>query len=173
VNITVVVGNPNPRSRTRQIAEAVADAVAAIVGETTRTVIDLIDVAEMLFDSTNQTVAALNETVAQSDFVIIATPTYKAAYTGLLKAFLDRYDTNGLANVVAIPVMTGGSPAHALAPDTTLRPLLVELGASVPTRSLYFLTAQMQQLPEIVQGWADVNRAALLGAAQARRVARG
>ena len=121
------------------------------------------------FEHADPALTALTRQVAESDFVVVATPTYKAAYTGLLKAFLDRYDTNGLAGVVAIPVMTGGSPAHSLAPDFTLRPLLVELGASVPTRSLYFMTSQLPQLDTIVQAWVEANRAALAGAAQARR----
>jgi FMN reductase len=90
-----------------------------------------------MFNWDSAELALLNQKVAESDIVIVASPTYKAAYTGLLKAFLDRCDHNGLAGVTAIPVMTGGSPAHSLAPDMTLRPLLVELGASVPTRSLY------------------------------------
>jgi FMN reductase len=168
VKITVLVGNPSPKSRTLGLAEAVADAIAPIVGETSRTVIDLAEVTGSLFDWQNAEVAALNATVAASDIVIVATPTYKASYTGLLKAFLDRYDTNGLSKIVAIPVMTGGSPTHALAPDFTLRPLLVELGASTPTRSLYFMTSQMDQQAEIVQAWVEANLTPLTGAARGR-----
>ncbi len=35
--------------------------------------------------------------------------------------------------------MLGGSPAHALAPELSLRPVLTELGATVPGRGLYLL----------------------------------
>ena len=55
----------------------------------------------------------------------------------MLKAFLDRYGSNGLAGVVAVPVMTGGWPGHLLAVEVHLRPVLVELGATVPARGLY------------------------------------
>lgn len=171
LEIGIVVGNPNPRSRTLSLAEAVADAVGTIVGETDRFVVDLIDVADQLFAWESSAVAGLVGAVARADILIVASPTYKAAYTGLLKAFLDRFDADGLAGSVAIPVMTGGSPFHSLAPDTTLRPLLVELGASVPTRSLYFVTSDMSELPKSVAAWAEANRVALAGVGRGRGTA--
>ena len=42
--------------------------------------------------------------------IVAASPTYKATYTGMLKAFFDRYGSNGLAGLVAVPLMTGGAP---------------------------------------------------------------
>ena len=59
----------------------------------------------------------LDAEVAAADVVVVASPTYKAAYTGMLKAFLDRYGNNGLAGTVAVPVMTGGWAGHSLAVD--------------------------------------------------------
>lgn len=84
---------------------------------------------------------------------MIASPTYKASYTGLLKAFLDRYPTNGLAGLTAVPVFTIGGDAHALAVEFTLRPLLVELGASVPTRGLSFATPRFDDRETILDEW--------------------
>src|SRR5215218_460786 len=61
----------------------------------------------------------------------MASPTYKAAYTGLLKMFLDKVPGGtGLQDVVVVPLMLGGAPVHALAPELTLRPVLSELGAT-------------------------------------------
>jgi FMN reductase len=117
VDRAIVVGNPNPKSRTLMLAEAVGNAVGMIVGETSRSFIDRIDIAGELFDPKSSQVAALTDAVSQSDFLIVETPAYKATYTGLLKAFLDHYDTNGLAGTIAIPVMTRGSLVHSLAPD--------------------------------------------------------
>jgi len=70
----------------------------------------------------------------RSDLVVVASPTYKATYTGILKSFFDRYNSDALVGTVSIPVMTGAAPIHALAPEVHLRPLLVELGSSTPTR---------------------------------------
>jgi FMN reductase len=54
--------------------------------------------------------------VAASRLLVVASPTYKATCTGLLKAFLDRFPHQGLAGVTAVPLMLGASHAHALAP---------------------------------------------------------
>lgn len=80
-----------------------------------------------------------------------------ARYTGLLKAFLDRYRTNGLAGVTAVPILTIGSPAHTLAIEHTLRPLLVELGASVPTRGTAFAASDTDDRRQIVSAWLDAE----------------
>jgi FMN reductase len=85
---------------------------------------------------------------------VFASPTYKASYTGLLKAFLDRYGSNGLAGVVAVPVMTGGWPGHLLAVEVHLRPVLVELGATVPARGLYVTEPELADTGAAVGTWA-------------------
>ena len=84
-------------------------------------------------------VAALVEEVGAADLVVVASPTYKATYTGLLKLFLDRFAGGVGLRGVAVPLMLGAAPHHALAPELHLRPLLVELGACVPTPALYVL----------------------------------
>lgn len=161
MDISIVVGNPNPKSRTMNVAERVAAEVAATLAPATTTsitrTVDLCEYSRDLFTWPQEALAAVCDAVAASDVVVVASPTYKAAYTGLLKAFLDRYPTNGLAGVTAVPVMTGGSAHHAMAVDTSLRPLLVELGASVPWRGLYFETSHMDELSAIVQAWGEAN----------------
>ncbi len=157
MELSVVVGNPKPRSRTLAIAEAVAERVADATGASVARTIDLCDHAGDLFSWPHEGLAALNDAVAAGDYVVVASPTYKAAYTGLLKAFLDRYPSNGLSGVVAVPVMTGSSLVHAMAIDTALRPVLVELGASVPTRGLFFEMSQMGEMDAVVDAWAAEN----------------
>ena len=71
---------------------------------------------------------ALNE-VAQAQVVLVATPIYKAAYSGLLKAFLDLLPQDGLRDKTVLPLATGGSIAHLLALDYALKPVLSALGA--------------------------------------------
>ncbi len=80
--------------------------------------------------------------VQGSDLVVVASPTYKATYTGLLKLFLDRIARGALAGVTAVPVMLGGHWRHALAADLLLKPVLVELGATCPTRGLFLLESE-------------------------------
>jgi FMN reductase len=154
VKIAVLVGNPKPNSRTLRVATSVADSLTGPTGSSERTTVDLADVAPELFDPESDTVPGLLEQVASSDVVIVASPTYKATYTGLLKSFLDRYSGNSLATTVAVPVMTGAAALHALAPEVSLRPLLVELGASVPSRGLFVTEADFGNLEAVVADWA-------------------
>ena len=46
--------------------------------------------------------------------------------------------------------MTGADFCHSMAPTVNLIPLLLELGAIVPTRGLYFNVAQFDQIDELV-----------------------
>jgi FMN reductase len=157
VDLSVVVGNPKPHSRTFAIANALADRVCRAVGAERKVTIDLVEHANLLFEWPCPPIEALNLAVQTSDFVIVATPTYKATYTGLLKAFLDRYAHDGLGHVTAIPLMTASSPDHALAVEFTLRPLLVELGASVPTKGMYFSISNMSRMDDILDEWLEAN----------------
>ena len=153
--IAVITGNPRPQSRTHNVALAAADALAAeITPRPGRLAIDLAEHAARLFDWSDPALTRLNEEVAVSDIAIFASPTYKASYTGMLKAFLDRYGWNGLAGVVAVPVMTGGWPGHLLAVEVHLRPVLVELGAAVPARGLYVTEPELPELDTVVAKWA-------------------
>ena len=151
--ISVIVGNPKPASRTRRIAEELAARIAGLTGAEILPTVDLIDHADELFRWPSEPLDALGDRLAASSLAVIATPTYKASYTGLLKSFLDRYPAGGLSGLVAVPLFTTASDEHALAVEFTLRPLLVELGASVPTRGLAFATPRYDRRDEILDAW--------------------
>lgn len=164
-SLSVVVGNPKPNSRTRVIAELLGNHIASLIGAEIRPTLDLIAYGPELFDWPAENIDSEARAVAASDVVVFASPTYKASYSGLLKAFLDRYDTNGLSGVVAVPLLTIGSPHHSLAVETNLRPLLVELGASVPTKGLAFLTSEYENREEVVSQWLASQEQIILRAA--------
>jgi FMN reductase len=75
----------------------------------------------------------------------VATPIYKAAYTGLLKALLDLLPQYAFADKSVLPLATGGTTAHVLAIDYALRPVLTSLGAAHVAQGYFvldrFLTA--------------------------------
>jgi FMN reductase len=160
LRISIVVGNPKPKSRTLKVAETLAE---KLFGPASRNaeIIDLADYRDEILSWPSEKMDALNARVAASDVAIFASPTYKATYTGLLKVFLDRYPANGLAGVTAIPLLTGADQTHAMGPTVNLSPLLVELGAIVPGRGLYFVIGQMDRLDELVQAAADQYATAL------------
>jgi FMN reductase len=160
MRIAVVTGNPKPASRTHAVALAVAAALTPADGTSSPAaspplVVDLAEHASRLFDWSDPELTRLTAEVAAADVAVFASPTYKAAYTGMLKAFLDRYGSNGLAGTVAVPVMTGGWPGHLLAVEVHLRPVLVELGATVPARGLYVTEPELPALEGAVATWAE------------------
>ena len=64
----------------------------------------------------------------------------------------------------AFPVMLGAGPAHAMAPDLLLKPVLVELGATCPAPGLYLIDKSYAEDPRL-DAWAlRARRAALLPA---------
>jgi FMN reductase len=152
MRVVAVVGNPNRGGRTTMVAEKVATRVASLEGGTVE-VIELVDVASELFTWDSPAVNELTARVRSADAGVFASPTYKAGITGMLKAFLDRYHSDGLAGLVAVPVMLGGAPGHALAVETQLRPILVELAAITPTRGVYVVESELDQLDAQLDTW--------------------
>ncbi len=160
MSISVVVGNPKPRSRTWDAAHRLAEGL----GSSAATAIDVVDLGPGLLTWGDPTVDDAVAAVAASDVVVVASPTYKATYTGLLKLFLDRFATGtGLEGVVAVPLQLGGGPGHALSPELHLKPLLVELGATVPAPALYLIDSVPAPDPVEqvwLERWSPVIRAA-------------
>ncbi len=158
MSVVVVVGNPKPRSRTLQAAELVATTLS---GRAPDLSVDLAEFGPALLDWSDATVAQAVADVSAADLLVVASPTYKATYTGLLKLFLDRFGAGSLSGVTAVPLMLGGDWRHSLAPEAFLKPVLAELGASSPTRGLFLLDADAGTNwaeSEALAGWLELAR---------------
>lgn len=153
MSITVVVGNPRAGSRTLGVATAVGRRLAAELGEGEPHVVDLATLGPALLEYGQPDVAAALRHVLDAQVTVFASPTYKASFTGLLKLLLDQIGAGDLTNRVGVPLMTGGAPIHALSVEVHLRPVLVELGASVPSPGLYVLESQFEALDTVIDGW--------------------
>jgi FMN reductase len=151
--VVVVVGNPRPASRTRDAGVHLATELA---GRAPDRVLELAELGPRLFDLADTEIADLVEEVGRADLVVVASPTYKATYTGLLKLFLDRFAGGTGLRGVAVPLMLIGSPGHALAGELHLRPLLAELGATT-TRAAYVLEKEFDRA-EAYSDWLDAVR---------------
>jgi FMN reductase len=154
--VGLVVGNPKAQSRTLALAESVATAAADAAGldGADRLTVDLAELGPQLFDWSSATVKEAVQGVRSCALVVVASPTYKASYTGLLKSFLDWFSTTDLLGVTVVPVMTGAGAHHALAVEVHLRPVLVELGATLPTRGLYVTEGELAEADDrLRRGW--------------------
>ena len=77
--------------------------------------------------------------------MLISTPVYKASFAGGLKAVLDLLDEKALAGKVVLPIATGGSPAHLLALEYGLKPVLSALGARHILAGVYATDKQVRR----------------------------
>ncbi|MCW2855610.1 MAG: ssuE [Marmoricola sp.] len=154
MSTAVVVGNPKPLSRTLEAATFLARELS---GAEPDHVVDLATLGADLLEPSAPSVAALVEQVGGADLVVVASPTYKGTFTGLLKLFLDRFAGGSGLSGVAVPLMLGASPAHALAPELSLRPVLTELGATVPGRGLFVLDSAYDD-PAAYAAWLAATR---------------
>ena len=153
MSVAVVVGNPKPRSRTYQAAHIVAERLA---GRPADLSVDLTDLGAALLDWSDAGVAELVAAVQASELVVVASPTFKATYTGLLKLFLDRFGAGSMTGT-AVPLMLGGHWKHALAPELMLKPVLVEIGATCPTSGLFLLDSEFEA-SDTLDNWLERAR---------------
>jgi FMN reductase len=129
----------------------VAESFAEASGGQVEAVVDLVDLKPWLFELGRPEVAGALEQVFGADVLVVGSPVYKATYTGLLKAFCDHIVQGQLSGILALPTMMGGAYQHALAVELQLRPLLVELGATCATPSLYVLESQLDEMDALAR----------------------
>lgn len=107
MRFVTVVGDPKPVSRTLNVARAAADAVsrsAGLAGDCLT--IDLSGLArKLLLDEPCAAVEDALEQVTSADLVLVASPTFKGTYSGLLKVFLDLLPYRALEGAVALPLL--------------------------------------------------------------------
>ncbi len=163
MSLVTVVGNPKPASRTLAVAAAAARAITRAAGLAgSPQTIDLCVLARhLLLPEPSPAVEEALDQVSGADVLLVASPTYKGTYTGLLKVFLDRLPHRALSGADALPLMVMGVPDHAPAVDAYLRPLLIELGATVPVPGLAVLESDLDRLDDVLLRWADQVAVAL------------
>lgn len=146
----VLIGNPSVGSRT---AHAALHVHRELVGADPDLVVELAAFGPRLLDWSDLEVKELVTRLGAADLVVVASPTFKAGPTGLLKVFLDRFAGGTGLRGWAVPLMLGGSREHALSVEHVLRPVLSELGAATTT-GLY-LTDTDHDRPEAYAPWLE------------------
>ncbi|UTY59070.1 NADPH-dependent FMN reductase [Massilia sp. erpn] len=145
MSILLLAGSPAIPSNSSRLLLHIGDQLAARGHRHSRLHIrDLPPRALLHGDSEEATIRRALAAVAAADALVIATPVYKAAYSGALKAFLDLLPQNGLANKYILPIATAGSQSHLLALDYALRPVLQALEAKNVLTSVFCTTHQLQ-----------------------------
>jgi FMN reductase len=164
VRITSVIGNPRSESRTHGLARTLVAELARVVPGAQTDDVDLAVLGSRVLEPDDAAAQVAVTQVAESDILVISSPTYKASYSGLLKSFLDRFGHKGLTGKSAVPILLGGLPSHQLAVDVHFSPLLLELGAMVPAGGLFVLESDVGEYPAFAAQWAQAHAPALVAA---------
>ena len=122
--ITVVIGNTSERSRTKVLAQTIADGLQQAL-PAQLTVVEIHRVAPHIATTGKPTPegAAAVQAIEQADLVVAVTPVYKGSYTGLFKHLFDLVGPDTLVDTPVLLAANGGSDRHALVVDHQLRPL--------------------------------------------------
>ncbi|MEH7385639.1 NADPH-dependent FMN reductase [Bacillus sp. JJ1521] len=143
--IVILSGSPSESSRTDLVLQYVGKMLKREgLSVTNVSVRDIPsdDIFNLRFDS--PALKDLTSRIQGADGVIVGSPVYKAAYTGVLKALLDLLPQDVLAKKAVLPIMTGGSPAHLLAIEFSLKPLLAALKGH-SQQGVYFQDCQIDK----------------------------
>ncbi|MDB5826272.1 MAG: ssuE, partial [Variovorax sp.] len=149
MTVLLIAGSPSAPSRSTALLEAIGQRMLRRGGRIERlTVRDLPAQALLHADWTHPGIERAIAQVAAARVVVVATPVYKAAYSGVLKVFLDLLSQSALKGKTVLPLATGGSPHHMLALDYALRPVLHALAARQVLPGIYATDSQIALTPE-------------------------
>jgi FMN reductase len=149
MSVLLIAGSPSERSRSAALLDSVSQRLLLRGATIERLHIrDLSPQSLLLGDTAHRTIAAAIDQVARARAIVVATPVYKAAYSGVLKVFLDLLPQTALKNKTVLPMATGGSPNHMLALDYALRPVLQSLLARHILPGVYATDSQVTLMPE-------------------------
>jgi FMN reductase len=147
--VLLIAGSPSERSRSAALLDSVRQRLL-LRGVTVERlhIRDLSPQSLVLADTAHRTISAAIDQVSRARAIVVATPVYKAAYSGVLKVFLDLLSQTALKNKTILPIATGGSPHHMLALDYALRPVLQSLSARHILPGVYATDSQVTLTPE-------------------------
>lgn len=142
-------GSPSVRSRTDAVLAHISRRLQVAGHEVEHVSLrDLPPAALLAGDRSDEAIAAVVRRMTEADALVLGSPVYQAAYSGLLKTFLDLLPQYAFRGKAVLPVVTGGSPAHVLAVDYALRPVLHSLGADHVGPGWFVLSGHVRLYPD-------------------------
>ncbi|CAG2359063.1 MULTISPECIES: FMN reductase [Burkholderia cepacia complex] len=127
LNVVAISGSLQRPSRTLALTDAIVAALGAALPIETR-LIELGEIGSRLAGALTRAqvpadLDALIRAIETADALVVASPVYRASYTGLFKHLFDLVRHDALIDVPVLLAATGGSERHALVIDHQLRPL--------------------------------------------------
>jgi len=141
LRVVAVSGSYSDPSRTTALVEAIAEAFATVIPTETH-VISLHELGPHLGGALSRqslpdSARAELDRIESADLLIVATPVYRASFTGLFKYLFDFIDQYALVDTPVLLAATGGSDRHALIIEHQLRPLFAFFQSMVLPLGVY------------------------------------
>jgi FMN reductase len=165
--LTTVLGSVTPPGRLLRALEALTASAKAADPSLEIDMINLADVRVAFADGRapdaygDDTASVVNR-IASADIVVLATPVYRASFTGSLKNLLDQLPVETLMGKPCGIVAMGATTHHFLGVEWHLRDVLTWFGAIVPPTGVYLSSADFIDGKLVDSANADL--AALAGA---------
>ncbi|HEX7307805.1 NAD(P)H-dependent oxidoreductase [Lentzea sp.] len=139
-DLLIISGAPSHSAPTGVVVAHVADVLRASGHHVTLLDVRALPTLSLLTeDLRDPEIGAAVSAVLSADGVVVASPVYRAAYSGLVKALLDLLPKKALRGRAVLPLATGGSQGFLVAMDYALHPLLAAKGADQVVRGEFVL----------------------------------
>lgn len=139
-DILIISGAPSPTAATGVLARFTRELLVESGHDVhTLHVRDLPTLSLLTEDLRDPAIGGAVSRVLKADGVVVASPVYRAAYSGLVKSLLDLLPKKGLRGRAVLPLATGGSQGFLVAMDYALHPLLASKGADQVVRGEFVL----------------------------------
>jgi FMN reductase len=127
LKVVAVSGGLQRPSRTLALVEAIVARIADLVPLD----LHIVELSEIAADvgttldrrTASSVVEAHLRAIEEADALIVASPVFRASFTGLFKHLFDLVGQDALVDVPVLLAATGGSERHALVLEHQLRPL--------------------------------------------------
>jgi FMN reductase len=130
MTVVAVNGSPSSTSSTSALARAALD----LAGSGSLINVGDLDADALLLRGDHESVRDALDEIAGATTLVLATPVYRATFSGLLKLVLDQLPPDALRGVAVVLAATAGSDLHFLSLDTGGRAVVASLGGwTVPT----------------------------------------
>lgn len=145
-DVAIIYGGNSDRSRLMALHQKTEDTFKQAGHEVHSIFVHHIPAEDLILTNfSSEAIKEANVKVEKASLVVVLTPVYKAAYSGILKTYLDLLPQKGLVGKTVLPLVLGGSFGHLLAIDYALKPVLSSLGATNILNGAYVLDSHIER----------------------------
>lgn len=147
-DIVIISGSPSSESRTESVLKYIGSILKNRGFSIGHISVRDVPATDLMFGNFNSPeINDIVENIKNAKGVIIGSPVYKAAYSGVLKSLVDILPQDVLKDTPVLPVMSGGSISHMLALEYALKPLISVLKGTT-LQGVYYLDSQIEKISD-------------------------